>query len=663
MSIEDHILLWNHALVRMMDVRHIRMEFNEKLPAYDLPASAFLLTARGSAKVSLDGHMSMVRRFHVLHGGKGARLEIEAEDVFEYYLILYKASLVPPFRRELQLLMERENPFQQQYDFTPQYPVELLDKVKRMHREWSRLNTLEKLHAKSLFYQFVYELLWQIQRQGLETDSPDLSEQAIRYMTDNYQHNITIESLAQLLNYSPQYISRKFKEQTGNSPINFLIMLRMDKAQELLLTSDATLQEVAASVGYPDMFYFNRMFKKHVGVAPGQYKKRKLAGGKIQYSAKKSLTSSIVKRVAQRYIGDEYENHYQYKPEGDFTLYRGTKTSMTATLLLCLMLLLSACGTGGTNTTTATANGGSQSANVQPADAAQGGAADGQQGSTNQASSAPTETTKTVSTVFGDVTIPVNPKRIVAIDYLGSLVALGANPIGSSEWLMQNPYLKDKIDGVENVGDSIEKVMEMEPDLIITLTGDQKKYELLSKIAPTVSVPYNKFNNVHEEINYFGELLGVQEKATAWLDDYDTRIAAAKAKVKQALPEDATVSVLEDQDKSIYVFGNISGRGGRAIYEALGLNPPVGLTKEIMKEKYYPISLEKLGDFAGDYVVLTSPKALDEYKSNPLWSQLDAIKNDRVFLWTEDQSWFQDPIAMLSQVEELANWLIEKSKS
>lgn len=661
MSIEDHILLWNHAFVRMMDVRHIMMVFNEKLPAYDLPASAFLFTARGSAKVSLDGNVSMVRRFHVLHGGKGTRLEIEAEDVFEFYLILYKASLVPPFRREMQLLMERENPFQQQYDFTPQYPVELLEKVKRMHHEWSRLNTLEKLHAKSLFYQFVYELLWQIQQQGFETDSPDLSEQAIRYMTENYQHNITIESLAQLLNYSPQYISRKFKEQTGNSPINFLIMLRMDKAQELLLTSDATLQEVAASVGYPDMFYFNRMFKKHVGVAPGQYKKRKLVGGKIQYSAKKSLTSSIVKRVAQRYIGDEDENHYQYRPEGDFTLYRGTKTSMTATLLLCLMLLLSACGTGGANATTA-ANGGSQSANVQPADAAQGGAAASQQGSTNQASSAPAETTKTVSTVFGDVTIPVNPKRIVAIDYLGSLVALGANPIGSSEWLMQNPYLKDKIDGVENVGDSIEKVMEMEPDLIITLTSDQEKYELLSKIAPTVSVPFNKFKNVHEEINYFGELLGVQEKAAAWLTDYDARIAAAKAKVKQALPEDATVSVLEDQDKSIYVFGIISGRGGRAIYEALGLNPPVGLTEEIMKEKYYPISLEKLGDFAGDYVVLTSPKAMEEYKANPLWSQLDAIKNDRVFLWTEDQSWFQDPIAMLSQVEELANWLIEKSK-
>jgi iron complex transport system substrate-binding protein len=125
-----------------------------------------------------------------------------------------------------------------------------------MHNEWSRSKALEKLHAKSLFYQFVYELQWQIQRQGIETNLPNLSEQAIRYMREHYHQTITIETMANLLNYSPQYLSRKFKDQTGSSPIYFLIKLRMDKAQELLLTTDATLQEVAASVGYPDLYIF-----------------------------------------------------------------------------------------------------------------------------------------------------------------------------------------------------------------------------------------------------------------------------------------------------------------------------------------------------------------------------------------------------------------------
>lgn len=70
-----------------------------------------------------------------------------------------------------------------------------------------------------------------------------------------------MESLSLELNYSPQYLTRKFKEQTGFSPIEYVIKLRIEKAQFLLLTTDATLQEIALNVGYSDLFYFNRIFK------------------------------------------------------------------------------------------------------------------------------------------------------------------------------------------------------------------------------------------------------------------------------------------------------------------------------------------------------------------------------------------------------------------
>ncbi|AJS58749.1 AraC family transcriptional regulator [Paenibacillus sp. IHBB 10380] len=654
MSIKDHILLWNQANIHVMDVRHMVIEFKKKLRAYRLPASAFLFTTRGSGQICLDGHVSIVRGFHVLHGGKGACLDIESGEELEFYLILYKASLPPPFHQKLHLILERDNPFQQQYAFTPQYPVNLLNKIKQMHNEWSRPEALEKLHTKSLFYQFVYELLWQIQGQGIETSLPNLSEQAIRYMTEHYHQTITIETMANLLNYSPQYLSRKFKDQTGSSPIYFLIKLRMDKAQELLLTTDATLQEVAASVGYPDLFYFNRMFKKHVGIAPGQYKKRKHVSDNIQHSANKSLKYSIVNRFDQRYIANEDENHYQYREKGDFTVYKRSKSSMAATLLFCLTLLLSACSTGGTNTNAA--NGQSNGTKVQQVETNQGGAA-------NQAESTSNGETKSVSTLFGDVEIPVNPQRIVAVDYLGSLVALGETPVGSSKLLMDNPYIKDKVAGIEDIGESMEKIIALEPDLIITLNRKEDVYESYSKIAPTVVVPYNKFKNIHEEVTYFGELLGHQEEAIAWLTDYDARVNVAKAKVEKVLPQGATISVLQEYDGLVFVFGKISGRGGRAIYEGLGLKPPAAVTAEIMKEKYHKLSLEVLSDFSGDYTVLTGNKTLEEYKADPIWGKLDAIKNDRVYIWDEERSWFQDPIALLTQVEELADWLIEKSKS
>lgn len=663
MRVHDYILLWNQAVIRVMDVRHRVMECTEQLNDYQFPASGFLLTARGSARIWLDGKANMVRRFHVLHSGKGAYLDIEAGEQFEYYLILYKAALPCPVRRDLQLMLERDNPFQQQYAFAPQYPIPLLEKAMQMHSEWRRTGALEKLHAKSLFYQFIHELSWQMQQHGITTTSPNLSEQAIRYMTEHYREAITLEAMAQLLNYSPQYLSRKFKDETGCSPIHFLIRIRMNKAQELLLTTDATLQEVADSVGYPDLFYFNRMFKKYVGIAPGQYRNRKHAGDNIRYSAKSTLISPIEKQGAQRYIANDNENYYQYIRKGDYTVYRSSKASMGAILLLCFTLLLSACGPGGTNTTASPPNGGGnahQASNgtiVQPAEGSPEGAAQ-QPDSPRQAA------TKTVSTPFGNIDIPIKANRIVAVDYLGSLLTLGVTPVGSSDWLMQNPYIQGKLAGVENIGESIEKIMELEPDLIITLSTKQEQYDKYSKIAPTVSVPYDQFHNIHEEVTFFGELLDRQEEASAWEADYDARIAAVKAKVDQAVPQEKTFTVLEDQEKTVYLFGPISGRGGRVVYQSLGRQAPASIPDNILREKYYPLSMELLGDYAGDYIILTlNDKSLEQYKEDPIWGRLDAVQQGRVYIWDETRSWFNDPLATLAQIEELAAWLTEQSQS
>ncbi|WP_458461606.1 AraC family transcriptional regulator [Paenibacillus sp.] len=53
---------------------------------------------------------------------------------------------------------------------------------------------------------------------------------------------------------------------------------------------------------------------------------------------------------------------------------------------------------------------------------------------------------------------------------------------------------------------------------------------------------------------------------------------------------------------------------------------------------------------------------LEELKSKPVWSSLDAVKNDRVFIWSPDRSWYFDPIATLDQTEELAAWFTKISE-
>lgn len=270
------------------------------------------------------------------------------------------------------------------------------------------------------------------------------------------------------------------------------------------------------------------------------------------------------------------------------------------------------------------------------------------------------DATKTVTTVNGDITIPVNPKRIVAEEYLGSLIALDMIPVGAPGLTLDNYYFKEALTGVEDTGVygqvSVEKIIALDPDLI--LSGNADSYNQLSKIAPTIIIPYGTLKNAHEELTYFGELLGKEKEAKTWLDHYDQQIAAAKAMVDKAIPEDATFSILEVSAKSIWTYGDNFGRGGQPIFQALGRKPPEVVADEIMEKQWVELSAELLDKYAGDYLVVTANNITLEYlKAEPIWSKLPAVKNDHVYVWPEERSWYYDPIAVLSQTEELVNWL------
>lgn len=649
MIVNDHILLWNYASIKVLDVRHTMLRAGESLRSYRLPASMFLLAARGGAQVLLDEMELEIKRYQVVHSGKGTHLDITPrEEEFEYYMIFYKASMPLPSRQEMLRLLERSNPFHLQYSFSPNQPVSLLDKIKLMDQEWRHSGSLERLQVKSLFYQFVYSTMQQLYEQGVEMKEPDLAAQAILYLKDHYTESINLELLAESLNYSVPHFSALFKKRTGYSPIDYLIRIRIDKAANLLVETDATLREIAASVGYKDPYYLSRLFKKNMGSSPDRFRSRERARLQAEDSPSKFIRSSIVVRRFQRYIVDD--NHYQYNNEGDLPMYRQSKSTTAATLLLCVALLLSACSGGASSTSQA--SGGKPSVST-PQSLAQ----------TNSSHTDNNLQTKLVSTINGDIQIPLNPTRIVVDQYLGSFIALGVIPIGTPGLHRKNPYLAKALAEVQDIGDvsgiSLEKVIDLQPDLIITgFAEDEGRYEKFSKIAPTVSVPYGKLKNAHEELTFFGKLLGKEKEAEMWLADYDRRIAAAREHVGKAVPSNATFSIFELMSKSTYVYGDNFGRGGQAVYQALGFKSPAPVTEEILKKQWVQLSNEALPQYAGDYIILTSnDRTLEDIKADPIWSTLDAVKNNHVYVWKEERSWYYDPIAVLSQTEEIAAWL------
>ncbi|MFD0587228.1 ABC transporter substrate-binding protein [Paenibacillus sp. GCM10027627] len=327
-----------------------------------------------------------------------------------------------------------------------------------------------------------------------------------------------------------------------------------------------------------------------------------------------------------------------------------TKRSLLA--LICTILLLSiitaACGTTNSNkngTTTGNKESVTQSEKEKEAPS-----------DSNEV--------KTITTVNGDIEVPVHPKKIVAEEYLGSLIALNVIPIGAPGLTIENYYFKEALQGVADTGvygkPSVEQILKLNPDLIIT--GNGENYAQLSKIAPTVVIPYGDLKNAHEELSYFGELLGKEAEAKAWLEKYDQRIAAAKAKVDAVIPADASFSIMETSEKTTWVYGDNFGRGGQPVYQALGRIPPAEIKDEIMEKQWAEISAELLSKYAGDYLIITSNTlVVDDFKTEPFWSTLPAVKNGNIYVWKEERSWYYDPIAVLAQTEELADWLVNQA--
>jgi AraC-like DNA-binding protein len=99
--------------------------------------------------------------------------------------------------------------------------------------------------------------------------------QIISYLNENYEHKISLEQIAHNMYLSPVYISKIFKEETGESPINYLIKIRLEKAKDILLNTESdSIKNIANQVGYDDVYHFSKLFKKYYGISPLYYRKK-----------------------------------------------------------------------------------------------------------------------------------------------------------------------------------------------------------------------------------------------------------------------------------------------------------------------------------------------------------------------------------------------------
>lgn len=96
----------------------------------------------------------------------------------------------------------------------------------------------------------------------------------LEYIEREFQEEITLGDLANLVGMNPRYFCRVFKQITLVSPMDYVIYFRIEQACKMLATTTKSILEIALECGFNDCNYFTRMFKKRKGMTPKQYRKR-----------------------------------------------------------------------------------------------------------------------------------------------------------------------------------------------------------------------------------------------------------------------------------------------------------------------------------------------------------------------------------------------------
>lgn len=96
--------------------------------------------------------------------------------------------------------------------------------------------------------------------------------EAMSYIEQNFQNDITIEDIAAFCNLNRSYFGKIFRDAVGKSPQEFLISYRMTKAAELLKLTGLSIGDISNAVGYPSQLHFSRAFKKTYGISPRQWR-------------------------------------------------------------------------------------------------------------------------------------------------------------------------------------------------------------------------------------------------------------------------------------------------------------------------------------------------------------------------------------------------------
>ena len=281
-----------------------------------------------------------------------------------------------------------------------------------------------------------------------------------------------------------------------------------------------------------------------------------------------------------------------------------------------------------------------------------------------------TENTVTVTDVRGDVEIPADPQRIVDLSGNSDILSiLGYDVVGTAnsdayDYTKFPSYLEETLKGAEILGYSmqdtmdVEAVMNLNPDLIVISTVQEKMYDALSEIAPTVMIQLEALN-WKDDVRALAKVFNKEDVANEWIANYENKAKEAGDKIKAEYGEDTTYLSFLASGGQFFIF---DGAGfGDVLYKDMGLAKPEGMPEQT--DISLPVvTYEGLAAIKADYIfAIATDEDLAQLEANSIWNNLPAVKNGNVVI-LESSPYFNQgysPIGREKLVDEIGDMLNE----
>lgn len=249
-----------------------------------------------------------------------------------------------------------------------------------------------------------------------------------------------------------------------------------------------------------------------------------------------------------------------------------------------------------------------------------------------------TETVK-VTDAKGEVEIPKNPERIVDLSGNSDILSvLGYQVVGTAnsdayDYTKFPSYLEQTLKGAKILGYSmqdtmdVEGILELKPDLILISNVQEKMYEQLKDVAPTVMIELEQID-WREDMRKIGTMFKKEDKVNTWLEEYEKAAKEKGEEIRRQYGENTTYLPILASGGQLYVF-DAAGIGS-VMFEDMGLKKPGNLPQQD-NISLPVISYEGLADLDADYIfVVGTPEDTKSLLDNAVFKNMKAVQEGNV---------------------------------